>query len=148
MSDIFFWRDMRKDSANWWCMQHCVRGQVQWLGHAIDAAAWNSARRDHGEHCRRQATKRRKRRRAPRAPPLRPLWQVRVVYSNLKPLETFPNQPRHFETRTTALNHQKRSNTSTNDTTQLWATRHKRIHQKKWNNWKQIETIETQLVQL
>ena len=36
--------------------QHCVRGQVQGLGHDSDAAASNSARRVHGEHCRRPTT--------------------------------------------------------------------------------------------
>ena len=37
-----------------------MRVQVRGLGHASDAAASNSARRDHGEHCRRQSTEREK----------------------------------------------------------------------------------------
>ena len=85
--------------------QHCVRGQVQWLGDASDAVASNSALRDHGEHCRRQTAKRRKRGRASRVPPHRPLWRVFVFDSNLKPSKTFKKNKLNI------LRHRLQSNT-------------------------------------
>ena len=101
-----------------------MRGQVQGLGHASDAAASNSARRDHGVHCRRQTTKN---------------WKKRTctASNHLKPSKS----NRHFfETPTTAPKLSKteshihqRPNTALNNVTQEKPPK---------KNWEQIETTE------
>ena len=145
MSNIFLltthWKGQCKlvGASNWGApsaKQHetaSVRaGSRQWRSRLKFSAPWSRKALWTADY------KWRKKGRAPRAPPRRPLWQVCVVYSNLKPSKTFQDQLKQFETPTTAQNYRKRSNTSINDPTQPGTAWHKRNHQKK-NDRKQIE---------